>query len=74
MFASNDQSSDDKAFAPAALNAGDAGSHGAENSDVPGAFSACAWATAMPTATNSSKPSANAALFRSMDRVYTRKL
>ena len=56
---------------PAALNAGDAGSHAAERLfEAPGTFSGCAWATAKPSATISARPNAKLTHLRAMRLCY----
>jgi hypothetical protein len=57
----------------AALNMGDAGTHGMEKpAEVPGTFSGCAYAIATPSAKMSTKPNAKVAHLRTMQRSYTR--
>jgi hypothetical protein len=52
----------------AALNTGDAGSHGVEKPvEAPGVFSACVCAIAKPSATMSAKANATLAHLRTMD-------
>ena len=57
----------------AALNAGDAGSHGVEKPvESPGIFTACSCAIAKPSATISATPNAKLAHLRTMRQSYTR--
>ena len=57
----------------AALNAGDAGSHGAENlMEASGNLCACAYAIAKPSAMMTGRAKAKLAHLRTMHRYYTR--